>query len=186
MKPILLYNAGTWALTAQEWAQLNDFHRKQLRRILGIRWPQTISNEDLYARCKEVSIEQTTRNARWRLLGHTLRMNKKIPARKAMNHYFEVSSEKGFQGRPKTTLPLVIRADIKQINQAVQAMLITENSNKHNRQLMLPCKALKLPEQFTTIEDLNKLQAAANRRANWQKLTVHMHELFIDCSDPII
>ena len=39
VKPILLYNSGTWGITGAEEDKLNKFHRKQLRRVMGIRYP---------------------------------------------------------------------------------------------------------------------------------------------------
>ncbi len=37
-------------------------------------------------------------NARWRPFGHALRMNENVPARQAMNCYFNEKSHKGRQG----------------------------------------------------------------------------------------
>ena len=42
MKSILLYNCGTWALTLLEEERLNTHHRKQLKKILNIRYPKKI------------------------------------------------------------------------------------------------------------------------------------------------
>ena len=35
--PVLMYNAGTWALTSAQSNKLDAFHRKQLRQVLNIR-----------------------------------------------------------------------------------------------------------------------------------------------------
>ena len=51
--PVLMYNAGTWALTSAQSNKLDAFHRKQLRQVLNIRWPFKITNERLYERCSE-------------------------------------------------------------------------------------------------------------------------------------
>ena len=48
VRSVLLYNCGTWALTKTDEEKLDSFHRKQLRRILGIRYPTKISNKSLY------------------------------------------------------------------------------------------------------------------------------------------
>jgi len=52
---------------------LDIFHRKCLRRILGIFWPYTISNCELYERAREGSISETLKVRRWRWIGHVLR-----------------------------------------------------------------------------------------------------------------
>lgn len=44
--PILTYNAGTWALTKKE------IRRRHFRIILGICYPNIISNKELYRGCK--------------------------------------------------------------------------------------------------------------------------------------
>ena len=48
--PVLTYNSCTWALTLSEMDELDALHRRQLRKILGILYPRTISNEELYLR----------------------------------------------------------------------------------------------------------------------------------------
>ena len=37
VKVILLYNCGTWGLSRSDQKKLNSFHRKQLRRVIGIK-----------------------------------------------------------------------------------------------------------------------------------------------------
>ena len=59
VRPVLLYNAGTWGLTGSETDKLNAFHRKQLRLLNGIKWLQRISNSNLYERfeCREIGTD---------------------------------------------------------------------------------------------------------------------------------
>jgi hypothetical protein len=72
--PILTYNSCTWALTATELEELEAFHRRQLRSIIGAHYPHRISNQKLYKRCNSDELGPTIRAARWRMLGHVLRM----------------------------------------------------------------------------------------------------------------
>lgn len=46
--PVLTYNSGTWGATEANFERLAVHHRWQLSAILGIRWPQRMSNKDLY------------------------------------------------------------------------------------------------------------------------------------------
>ena len=39
IKPVLLYNSSTWGLTANDELKLDTFHRKQLRPVIGKRYP---------------------------------------------------------------------------------------------------------------------------------------------------
>ena len=77
---------------------------KHLRRIIGIYYPRKISNDDLYKKCNMIELETTIRNARWRMFGHTLRMNDDKAAKRATFHYFDHIAN-GFQCKPRHTLP---------------------------------------------------------------------------------
>ena len=61
-------------LTERQLEELEAFRRKQLRSIIGIKYPRRISNSELYERCKSVELEHIIRGARWRMFGHVLRM----------------------------------------------------------------------------------------------------------------
>ena len=50
--PILLYNCGTWALTYSMPRSIESFHRRQLRKVIGVHYPNTISNDQVYVRTK--------------------------------------------------------------------------------------------------------------------------------------
>jgi len=140
VKPILTYNMGTWALTQAESEKLDAFHRTQLRRVINIRYPDRISNESLYKRTGTKPISEEMYDARWRLLGHTLRMDDKIPAKTAMLFYFN-TNVKTYQGRPRTTLPIIINNDLKNIREAA--------SKKRGRQ---QATIASLPTLLTSIE----------------------------------
>jgi hypothetical protein len=105
--PVLTYNACTWALSQTEQEELDAFHRRQLRKVIGIKYPRIISNESLYMRCNTQALSHTIREARWRMLGHVLRMDDQITAKHAMKHYFDSTSSKD-HGKPRTTLQSVL------------------------------------------------------------------------------
>ncbi|RMX61983.1 hypothetical protein DD238_007970 [Peronospora effusa] len=48
--PILLYNCGTWALNDFVLHSIETFSSQHLRKVIGVRYPATISNAKLYAR----------------------------------------------------------------------------------------------------------------------------------------
>ena len=119
VKSILLYNCGTWALTLTEEEKLNAYHRKQLRKILNIRYPKKITNKKLYRTCQEKPLSLQILSARWSLFGHILRRDKNIPANKATRAYFIPNGVK-LRGRPKTTLPVVINRDLALIEHPIR------------------------------------------------------------------
>ena len=92
--PILTYNACTWALTDTELKELESFSPWRIRQVLGVRYPRRISNEKLYSAWNTAELGPEIRGARWLMLGHTLRMNEDIPAKRAMFHYFDPMAAK--------------------------------------------------------------------------------------------
>ena len=51
----LLYGSECWGMTENYLNKLSTFYTKNLRRILRIFWPETISNQHLLARCNQDS-----------------------------------------------------------------------------------------------------------------------------------
>ena len=92
VRSILLYNCGTWAATKEVEQKLDAFHRKQLKRVLGIKYPTRISNKALYQKTGEQPISSIMRKSRWELFGHIMRRDRKIPAHKAVELYFDQDS----------------------------------------------------------------------------------------------
>ena len=70
VKPVLLYNCETWGLSKSEAEKLDSFHRKQLRRVLNILYPNRISNQKLYNRCETNEIRLEILKRRWTFFGH--------------------------------------------------------------------------------------------------------------------
>ena len=117
VKPILLYNCGTWGISKKEEDSLNAFHRRQLRYVLKINHPHHISNANVYKICKEEPISLFVLKSRWRLFGHELRGGEDAPAYKAMLFYFARVESTKFRGRPRFTLPVRLNSDLKYTNE---------------------------------------------------------------------
>ena len=152
VRSVLLYNCGTWGVTRAEEESLNAFHRKQLRRVLGIHYPTRITNKSLYNKTNERPISDTMREARWSLFGHTLRRDPNIPANTAMKFYFEQEA-RGYRGRPRTTLPLVLNKDLE----IYQNYMCSRHQQTHI--LQLKCS-----------QDLSKLSIIAQDRREWRQM----------------
>ena len=54
--PVLLYNCALWTLSQTLTDVVNVWHRKKLRTIIGITYPQRISNTALYARTEQTPL----------------------------------------------------------------------------------------------------------------------------------
>ena len=139
--PVLTYNCCTWGLTQSALQKLDAFHQRQLWSLLGIKWPQRISNEALYWRCQMEEISIFVRRTRWRLFGHILRLPPSTPAVLAMEIIFANNSTR-WLGRPRVTLPSVLHQDLQK---AWQGRLLT-------------------------LGDLHSLRATAACRKSWKAL----------------
>ena len=157
VKPVLVYNSGTWGLTRKEEEDLNAFHRQQLRRILNIKYPTIISNKQLYKQTGEEVLSLEILQSRWRLFGHVLRLSPETLAQKAMNYYFENSNSKNFRGRPTTTLSNSLHNDI------IRLTNYTHN-NKYNF------------TQLKSIDDMRNLRLLAQDRKRWSTLVKDIYE----------
>ncbi|GFR72900.1 hypothetical protein ElyMa_003853400 [Elysia marginata] len=133
------------ALAVQTEERLNAFHRKQLKKVLNIKYPVKITNSSLYNKCNERPLSIFILESRWRLFGHILRRDSQIPANQATSGYFVTEGSK-FKGRPLTTLPVVLNRDLSRII----------NSNL----------------QLKSSHDLEHLRSIAQQRDEWTKLTL--------------
>ncbi|OQR95072.1 hypothetical protein ACHHYP_00485, partial [Achlya hypogyna] len=142
--PVLLYNCGTWALTPTSLASLDSFHRRQLRRLLGVFYPNTITDVALYERCASVPLSELVARQRWRLLGHVLRLPEDVPANVAAARFFDPSAQSRFLGRTKLTLPIVLHRDLQ---------------------------SLTPPLSLASTDDLKDLRSCAQDHEAWTELT---------------
>ena len=148
IKSILLHNCGTWSITKYQEDQLNSFHRRQLRKILGIKYPTIITNQKLYEKCKEIPLSITILKARWKIFGHILRRDMNIPANQTMTYYIDRNkSDKNFRGKERTTLPSTLSN-------------VLDKLQKYENHDHAYCSQLSLRNQ----EDLEKLRTTAQNR----------------------
>ena len=110
----VLNNCSTWALTQAEEKKSDAFHRKQLMRFGGIRYPVKITNKALYKQCNECPLSLYVLEKRWCLFGHILRRDREIPANKVMEGFFVPQGDK-YRGIPITTLPVVLNNDLSRL-----------------------------------------------------------------------
>ena len=115
VKSILLYGAETWRLTQSAKRKLQSFSNGCLRRILGLKWYDFVSNENLLERTGERRVEIDVKQRRWRWIGHILRRPKDSIARIALNWN---PQGKRKRGRPKATWRKEVEADVKRLGKS--------------------------------------------------------------------
>ncbi|VDO84773.1 unnamed protein product [Schistosoma margrebowiei] len=84
VKTVLLYGSETWRTTKAIIPKVQVFINRCLRKILRIRWPDTISNNLLWERRNQISAEEETRKKHWEWIGHTLRKAPNCVTRQAL------------------------------------------------------------------------------------------------------
>ena len=154
VKPVLMYNSSTWGLTKADWEKTDAFHRKQLKKVLNIKWPTKITNTKLYEITWEEPISITCKRSRWALFGHILRRDENIPANQAMKYYFQ-NEAPGFPGAKRITLPTTLHEDLVEISTPSPHLI------DHSY-----CTRQKL----SSAEDLEELRVIAFDRKAWREL----------------
>ncbi|VDP30749.1 unnamed protein product [Schistosoma margrebowiei] len=84
IKTVLLYGAETWRTTKAIIQKIQLFINSCLHKILRIRWPDTISNNQLWERTNQITEEEEIRKKHWKWIGHTLRKEINCITRQAL------------------------------------------------------------------------------------------------------
>ena len=79
-----LYNSEMWTVTQDLGDQIDVIPIHFLRRILGIKWPEKISNTELYTRTQVAKWSQVILKRRLRWYGHIQRLDDNTPVRQAL------------------------------------------------------------------------------------------------------
>jgi hypothetical protein len=139
---ILTYNLGSNAAHSAVVKKMDTTHRKHLRQILNIYYPNKISNKDLYQRCNTKPMSQQIRTIRWKLFGHILRLPKTTPPQRLMDIYMQQSENKICKrGGQYLTIARLIHKELRPIGRT-----------------------------FNSISDLEELRQIAVNRSEWQGL----------------
>lgn len=134
---VFLYNSETWTLTKTRSSDIDVFHRKHLRNILNIRWPDVISNINLYAKTGEKVWTDTVEIRRLRFLGHILRLPTETPVRQALSEFCK--KHKNPRGAPKTTWYKTVVKNLKDRGYTFEQALSLANERKSWRSLIVNC-----------------------------------------------
>ena len=100
IKSVLLYGCETWRATKSMQKKLQTFINSCLRRILNIRWPERVRNEDLWQRAGMEPVDIQICKRKWRWIGHTLRKPVNNTTRRALRWN---PQGKRKRGRPRNT-----------------------------------------------------------------------------------
>ena len=110
MKSALLYGSETWRVNKTNTHKLQTFTNRCLRNSLNVRWPEVVSNEQLWDKTKQTPIETEMRKRNWGWIGHTLRKPASNITRQALDWNLQGKRK---VGRPKETWRRSTDAEIK-------------------------------------------------------------------------
>jgi hypothetical protein len=110
----LLYGCETWTLYRRHVKQLEQFHTRSLRSILGIRWQDRVTNQEVLDRAGLTSIESLLLKAQLRWSGHVARMDDNRIPRQMM--YSELKEGSRKQGRPRLRYKDTLKNNLKWCN----------------------------------------------------------------------
>ena len=98
VKTMLLYWSETWKITKSILHKLQVFINYCLRCILNIKWPEKISNKELWQKTNHPPVEEELKRRKWSWKGHTLRKPKYNIPKQAL--LWNPHGKRG-RGRPK-------------------------------------------------------------------------------------
>jgi len=78
-----IYVSETWKSTARICQQLDVFHQRNLRMILGITWKDHVTNMEVLSRTGQRRLQDIVAQRRLRMAGHIIRMPPGRPANHA-------------------------------------------------------------------------------------------------------
>ena len=151
---VMMYNCSSWAATKDTLKKLDVCHRKHLRKIINVKWPQTISNDKLYEICNTECLSERVRLARWKMLGHILRSPDNTPAALSLVHAIKGSVAKKRSGSHKANLLKVLRDDMK-------SMPIDRTSEY---------AALRQRPTLKKLKDIEDLRLLAHNKSLWRDI----------------
>ena len=126
---VLLYGSHSWNLTAAQLEQLEVLQQHQLRRILGVRRSDRLSNKDLLQRCQQPTIEAQLRQRRGHWIGHMLRMGN---GRLALQLLYSRLPGRKRQGGQFQTLISLYTADVQSALDSQQRRHVAEVAAEKN------------------------------------------------------
>ena len=116
---IFLYNSELWTFTKTNKNAIDNFQRRLLRRIMNIRYPQIITNEELYRQTQQTPWSTVIRTRRLRWFGHLMRLPDETPARQALDVFQNVKVKRP-QGAPRKTWLSNVQDDLKLLNKTME------------------------------------------------------------------
>ena len=116
----LLYGSETWTWHRKHLNQLEVFHMRCLRSIMGIRWQDKVTNLEVLQKANASSIEALVVKSQLRWTGHVIRMSENRLPKKLL--YGELSSGLRKRGRPRKRYKDCLKANLSLVDIPLREM----------------------------------------------------------------
>ena len=113
---VMMYNCSCWATSKTVISKLDVVHRRHLRKLLNYKYPNIISNKNLYKRTNVEPLSVRVVRSRWKMLGHVLRGPWNGPSLTSLVYAVNTLQMPGRIGRPQSNLFSLIRQDLNERN----------------------------------------------------------------------
>jgi hypothetical protein len=131
---IFLHQCGIWTLTKKLENSVDVFQRLFLRRVVGIRYPKIITNQELYKIIKQIPWSETCKKRRTTLFGHTNRLPYGAPSREALLECLKPIKRP--VGGQKLTLIKLIRNYFNTVGETLESALQISSNKKDYQKLV--------------------------------------------------
>jgi len=132
-----LHACETCKSTASIRNTLDVFHRRCIRKILGLSWQDRVTNEELKKRSGMQALSEIVQTRRLRLAGHVLRLPDVRPARLAITWIQE--SGRNTSSRPQMTWRTSFKEDLHRMNLTWHGAKRAANDRHRWRNLVAQC-----------------------------------------------
>jgi len=111
--PIFLYGSDCWAISKTDARKIDALKQWCLRMRLGIKWYQSVWNDDVRRLTKQPKLTAIIQSRRLTLFGHIMRMYDNADAKRILLASAPADWRRQL-GRPRITWLSTVRQDLKQ------------------------------------------------------------------------
>ena len=97
--------------------RIDKLQRNLLRRLLNVKWPRKITNEELYRKTREIMCSTKLKHRRLIWYGHAQRLPNETPAKSVINNIEQNSDVTKLWGGQTITWLKLLEQDLKEIRQ---------------------------------------------------------------------
>ena len=90
-----IYSSETWRITKHTVNKIQTFVNRCLRRIMNVKWSDKVSNNTLWTKTNQLSVEIEIKRRKWRWIGHTLRNPTSSITRQALTWNLQGKRKRG-------------------------------------------------------------------------------------------